>query len=103
MTTQDGGPAGEGGAMREAPERIWVLRPTRLLPHGGRVEVWPFQPEWSAESQDLDIYIRADLARLPEDLVERLRLTARMLAPTEGIVVLFEDILAWQEQQGEKE
>jgi hypothetical protein len=87
----------EGGVM-EAPERIWVWKDVAdvvCAPAG--------ESKWEGR------YIRADLAGLPEELVERLRgcfrgdsLYAATYAPE--IADVLSDILRWHEQQkGEKE
>ena len=81
--------------MSEAPGRFTGA----ILRHDSapKVYVVDIQIGGFGEVETAD-YIRADLAGLPEDLVERLR---RVKSGVDGwsLTTLEEDILAWHEQQ----
>ncbi len=82
--------------MRDAPERIWLLD----WPVFRHKSMWAACDEYPVdpEPDELDVeYIRSDLARLPEDLVERLR---HIISSQRYVNGLYVDILAWHEQQG---
>ena len=88
--------------MREAPERIWLQNDPFYAFPGEGADDWE-GVTWSHESiNDDDIeYIRADLARLPEDYVEHLR-KARYEMMSErqhGWANVIALILEWHEQQ----
>jgi len=85
--------------MSEAPERIWA-------------SCDPFTAVWSSfYEQGPDFmtnveYVRADLAGLPDDLVERVvEHTSKLTTPVWTLRDLLRDILTWHEQQqkGERE
>ncbi len=94
--------------MSDAPERIWVLTTRRMVHDYDQAAVWPQKPEWADDEPNLHEYIRADLARLPDGLAERLKrqVTIEEVA-YEGITeatALMREVLTWNEQQeGEKE
>ncbi len=90
--------------MSEAPERKYANWPERLWANDDGFT----DRDWMADA-DSPEYIRADLARLPEDLAERIR-EQRVAFKADAVDdavwrhQLLGDILAWNEQQGgEKE
>lgn len=78
--------------MNEAPERIWFDRNMRLDHQA------PILYQSDREDDDIE-YIRADLARLPEELIERLVGATNDGFDDQSAWSLFNDILAWHEQQ----
>ena len=87
--------------MSEAPERIWLVAPCR----DGYLARWETQEDHDMYEKDArDVcYIRADLARLPEDLVGRLSTAVEFDLQEQfgGDLVkrLIEDVLRWHEQR----
>ena len=86
--------------MSEAPERIWAACDNL----GTRWDCLDFYPDEMKSTE----YLRADLAGLPEGLVERLTISHEELSaahPSEFAFqidvakLLLRDILAWHEQQ----
>jgi len=77
--------------MSEAPERIWA-EPYDQNHMAGRWTSNPRLPELPT------VYIRADLAGLPEDLLHWARLAVDYRKPVDPRAVL-RDILAWNKQQ----
>ena len=82
--------------MNEAPERIWFDRNMRFDHQA------PILYQSDREDDDIE-YVRADLARLPEDLVERARVAVEwdLHEQFDGALVrrVLAEILVWHEQQ----
>ena len=78
--------------MSKAPERIWAETYDQLETAGR----WTSEPRFPERPT---VYIRADLAGLPEDLIGRLK-TCRDAGPSyHRLHLIVTDILAWHEQR----